>query len=342
MSRKTKMNSLTSADLLAKVNPENLRLINDYTDYLRSIQHSESTINVYTNDLQIAFVWALNHNNNKFFVNWSKRDIVAFQNWLVNENGNSPARVRRIKATLSSLSNYIESVMDDEYPEFRNIINKIKNPVNQPVREKTILSDEQIDELLKHLVEHEQFDKACLVALAVCSGRRKAELLRFKVEYFDDANLICDGALYKTSEKIKTKGRGINGKQIYCYTLAKRFKPYFDLWMDYRKKNGIESVWLFPTKENPDEHIKISTLNSWASSFSKILGVDFYMHSLRHSRTTGLIRAGLPETVVQQLAQWSNLDMVAVYNDCDAEEQFANYFKDGDISAPQRKTINEI
>ncbi len=342
MSRKTKMNSLTSADLLAKVNPENLRLINDYTDYLRSIQHSESTINVYTNDLQIAFVWALNHNNNKFFVNWSKRDIVAFQNWLVNENGNSPARVRRIKATLSSLSNYIESVMDDEYPEFRNIINKIKNPVNQPVREKTILSDEQIDELLKHLVEHEQFDKACLVALAVCSGRRKAELLRFKVEYFDDANLICDGALYKTSEKIKTKGRGINGKQIYCYTLAKRFKPYFDLWMDYRKKNGIESVWLFPTKENPDEHIKISTLNSWASSFSKILGVDFYMHSLRHSWTTGLIRAGLPETVVQQLAQWSNLDMVAVYNDCDAEEQFANYFKDGDISAPQRKTINEI
>lgn len=342
MSRKTKMNSLTSADLLAKVNPENLRLINDYTDYLRSIQHSESTINVYTNDLQIAFVWALNHNNNKFFVNWSKRDIVAFQNWLVNENGNSPARVRRIKATLSSLSNYIESVMDDEYPEFRNIINKIKNPVNQPVRDKTILSDEQIDELLKHLVEHEQFDKACLVALAVCSGRRKAELLRFKVEYFDDANLICDGALYKTSEKIKTKGRGINGKQIYCYTLAKRFKPYFDLWMDYRKKNGMESVWLFPTKENPDEHIKISTLNSWASSFSKILGVDFYMHSLRHSWTTGLIRAGLPETVVQQLAQWSNLDMVAVYNDCDAEEQFANYFKDGDISAPQRKTINEI
>ena len=342
MSRKTKMNSLTSADLLAKVNPENLRLINDYTDYLKSIQHSESTINVYTNDLQIAFVWALNHNNNKFFVDWSKRDIVAFQNWLVNENGNSPARVRRIKATLSSLSNYIESVMDDEYPEFRNIINKIKNPVNQPVREKTILSDEQIDELLKHLVEHEQFDKACLVALAVCSGRRKAELLRFKVEYFDDANLICDGALYKTSEKIKTKGRGINGKQIYCYTLAKRFKPYFDLWMDYRKKNGIESVWLFPTKENPDEHIKISTLNSWASSFSKILGVDFYMHSLRHSWTTGLIRAGLPETVVQQLAQWSNLDMVAVYNDCDAEEQFANYFKDGDISAPQRKTINEI
>ena len=342
MSRKTKMNSLTSADLLAKVNPENLRLINDYTDYLKSIQHSESTINVYTNDLQIAFVWALNHNNNKFFVNWSKRDIVAFQNWLVNENGNSPARVRRIKATLSSLSNYIESVMDDEYPEFRNIINKIKNPVNQPVREKTILSDEQIDELLKHLVEHEQFDKACLVALAVCSGRRKAELLRFKVEYFDDANLICNGALYKTSEKIKTKGRGINGKHIYCYTLAKRFKPYFDLWMDYRKKNGIESVWLFPTKENPDEHIKISTLNSWASSFSKILGVDFYMHSLRHSWTTGLIRAGLPETVVQQLAQWSNLDMVAVYNDCDAEEQFANYFKDGDISAPQRKTINEI
>ena len=317
-------------------------LISDFLDYLKSTQKSETTIAVYKNDLEIAFVWALKYNGNRAFPEWTKREIVRFQNWLVNENGNSPARVRRIKATLSSLSNYIESVLDEDYPDFRNIIHKIESPVAQPVREKTVLSDEQIDKLLGHLVETKHYDKACLVALAVCSGRRKAELTRFKVDYFKDENLICDGALYKTSEKIKTKGRGVNGKQIYCYTLAKKFKPYFDLWMNYRKESGIESEWLFPQRENPEEHIKPVTLNSWATGFGRYLGVDFYMHSLRHCWTTGLIRAGLPETVIKELAQWSSLDMVAIYNDCDAEEQFANYFKNGDINTAQRASLQEL
>lgn len=52
------------------------------------------------------------------------------------ENGNSPARVRRVKAALSSLSNYIENILDDEYEDFRPIIRKIENPQNTPVREK--------------------------------------------------------------------------------------------------------------------------------------------------------------------------------------------------------------
>lgn len=162
------------------------------------------------------------------------------------------------------------------------------------------------------------------------------------MEYFKDENLICDGALYKTSEKVKTKGRGVNGKQIYCYTLAKKFKPYFDLWMKDRADKCIESEWLFPSRDRPSEPIKISTLNSWAITFGNYLGVDFYMHSLRHCWTTGLIRAGLPETVIKELAQWSSLDMVAVYNDIDAEEQFANYFKNGEINTFSKSSLNEL
>ena len=188
------MNSITSPELLKQVNPENMQLLHDFMDYLKSVQKSEGTIHSYENDIQIAWVWCLKYNGNKFFVDWTKRNIVAYQNWLINENGNSPARVRRLKATLSSLSNFIESVLDDEYPMFRNIINKIESPVNQPVREKTVLTDEQIETLLKTLTDSEKYDKACLVALAVYSGRRKAELPRFKVSDFDDDKLVCDGA----------------------------------------------------------------------------------------------------------------------------------------------------
>lgn len=342
MGRKTQMNSITNSEKTAQINKSNLRLKDDFLAYLTSIQRSPDTIAGYDNDLLIVFTYILDNLDNKEFVNLTKRDVISLQNWLVNKNGNSPSRVRRIKATLSSLSNYIENVLDDEYPNYRNIIHKIESPVNQPVREKTVLTDEQVDSLLEYLVSKKKYDKACLLALAVCSGRRKSELTRFKVSYFDDENLICDGALYKTSEKIKTKGRGVNGKQIYCYTLAKKFKPYFDLWMKHRAQNNIESIWLFPMKNNPDKHIKPQTLTSWATTFGRILGVDFYMHALRHCWTTGLIRAGLPETVIKELAQWSNLDMVAIYNDCEAEEQFANYFKNGNIDTSQKRSLIDL
>lgn len=244
MGRKTKMNSITSPELLAQVNPENTQLLEDFKDYLRSIQRSETTIAGYENDIQIAFVWCLQHNNNTFFVNWTKRNIVAYQNWLLNSNENSPARIRRLKAALSSMSNFIESVLDDEFPNFRNIINKVENPVNRPVREKTVWEDSELEALLEKLVERKDYEKACYLALAMYSGRRKSELCRFKISDFDEDKLVCGGALYK-SAPIKTKGRG-GGKMINCYTLAKKFTPYLDMWRNRRLDKYGDSEWLFP------------------------------------------------------------------------------------------------
>jgi site-specific recombinase XerD len=51
------MNSITSEAKLSQVNPENTQLLNDFLDYLRSVQRSETTINGYENDIQIAWVW---------------------------------------------------------------------------------------------------------------------------------------------------------------------------------------------------------------------------------------------------------------------------------------------
>lgn len=65
---------------------------------------------------------------------------------------------------------------------------------------------------------------------------------------------------------------------LTAYVLSKPFKPYLDLWMNYRKEHGIESEWLFPKKvsgEYIDKPMSAKTLNSWAETFSRILGVDF-------------------------------------------------------------------
>ena len=342
MSRKTKMNSITSPELIAQINPENMRLKNDFLEYLKSVQRSPGTIAGYSNDLDIFFVWVLQNARNKFFVDISKRDLVAYQNWLINENQNSSSRVRRLKAAISSLSNFVEAILDDE-PEFRgfrSIVKKIENPALQPVREKTVWEDDELEDLLDKLVERKAFDKACYLALAMYSGRRKSELCRFKVSDFDYDKLVCDGALYK-SAPIKTKGRG-GGKYIPCYTLAKKFNPYFKMWMNERDRLGIESEWLFPIRDNPTEHIGTSTVNSWAETFTRISGKDFYAHSIRHYFTTSLARAGIPDGVIQSIVAWESSDMVRLYTDIDADEQIGMYFSNGEISVPDKKSFADM
>ena len=331
MPRKTKYNNITSPALLEQVNPENKRLKNDFLTYLKSVQRSTGTIDGYSHDLDIFFVWNLQNNSNKFFVNLSKRDLISYQNWLIYENENSPARVRRLKAALSSLSNYVENILDDEYEGYRPIVRKIESPINQPVREKTVFSEGQLYSLLDMLVKEGKHTQACALSLAMCSGRRKSELLRFKVDWFTKDNIIY-GSLYKTPEKVKTKGAG-NGKYLYCYTLAKEFDPYLGLYLKWRKENNIESEWLFYDKADHTKQMNISTLNSWAVRFSKILGVPFYWHALRHFFTTKLARLGLPDSVVQTVIGWASADMVRLYDDTPDDEQLEKYFGEDGIKA---------
>jgi integrase len=303
---------------------------------------SPTSINGYEGDIKICFVWNLQYNNNKFFIDFTKRDIMKYQNWILNTLGNSSNRIRRMKAAISSLSNYIENILDDEFKNYRNIVNKIPAPPKQEVREKTVLSDEQVDNLLKQLVDEGKYQHACVLALAAASGARKSELLRFKVSYFTDTNIKYD-ALYKTPEKMKTKGRSSRGKMIFRYVIVSKFKPFLDLWMNKREELGIEGEELFWNKY--DKIIKpsdVSTLNSYALTFSKMLGVDFYWHSLRHYFTTALCKANIPADVIKDIVGWESTNMVSIYNDTEIDEELGKYFDADGIKQAESKSLNDL
>lgn len=342
--RKTVYNNICSPEKLAQVNPENIQLGNDFLEYLTSIDRSKSTVDAYRSDLNIFWCWNLDNNNNKFFVDLSKRDIVKYQNYCLNTLGWSPARMRRVKSTLSSLSNYIESMLDDEFENYRPMIRKIENPAACTVREKTILEDEQLQELLDKLIEKEQYDKACMLALAMNNGRRKAELPRMKVSYFTEENVIY-GSLYKSPETVTTKGRGSRGKQLTIYTLKNGFQKYLDLWLKYRKENNIISEWLIPHKEHGvyiDEQVPITTMDSWADTFSNILGVPFYWHSLRHYFTTKLSESNIPDGVIQDIIGWDSADMCRLYCDTPADTKFEKYFGVEGIKSVEKKSLSDM
>lgn len=320
-------------------------LIEMYLEYLKAEGKTPKTLKNYESDLRIFFTWyeknATLKGKPKGFEKIKVQDIIKLQAQLL-ESGMSINRYSRLKSVVSSLSNYCECVLSEdedfeEFKGFRNICNKVKKPVKEAVREKTILTEQQVEQLLNELVEQEKFQMACALALAVYGGARKAELLEFKVSYFDVKN-IKFGSLYKTPEKIRTKG-----KMLEKYTIANKFKPYFDLWINYRKENNIESEWLFIKKEDGEwRKAKESQLNYYADVFSNMLKIDFYWHSCRHNFCTSLLEQGLPEAVVTQVIGWANSTMVEIYDDRDKDDMLGEYFNEDGIIVKDKKGLSDL
>ena len=338
MGRTTIYNTIVSDELWGNVNNENKILLNDFIDYKRSSDKSPNTLYQYESIIKLFFVWNLQNNNNKFFVDMKKREFIRFFNYMVVELKASPNRIITVRATLSSLSNYIEDILDEEYEGFRNIVSKIETVAKEPVRKKTIMSKEQVDNCLNKLVNDGRYQIACYFALAIASGARKSELLRFKCDYFNDENIVF-GCMYKTPEEIKTKGRGSRGKMLYKYTFVKQFKPYFDLWMKYRKENNIESEWLFViNRENGYEQAEVHNADGWADVITKYMGCSFYFHSCRHYFTTTLRASGLPDKVIQRIIGWSSSDLIDIYDDADIEDSFSDYFDENGVKLGIKQT----
>lgn len=347
--RTTVYNDITSEEKLAHVNKDNLELENDFLNYLTSVNRSNGTIKQYKANLHVFWCWNLEFNKNKPYVSESrsigKRDIVRFQHHAISEWGWSPKRLRTVKATLSSLSNFIENILDDEYPEYKSPVNKVESPPDVAVREKTVFKEKQLQKLLDMLVENGEYMKACVLSFAMNSGRRKAEIPRMKVSYFTESNLICEGALYKTPEKVVTKGKGVDGKLLDIYVLAKPFQPYLDLWMAQRKELGIKSEWLFVNFENGKwtrEPLRKTTLEYWALAFSRYLSKPFYWHSMRHYLTTKLSESNLPDGIIQDMIGWESADMVRTYVDTEKDKQFEKYFGAEGIRKTHKMSLEEL
>lgn len=333
MARSTVYNKITSPEKLEQVNEKNRQLGEEWFAYLGSIDRTPSTIRGYRNDLDIFWCWNLEFNKNKDFLKLKKRDIARFQNHALNIWNWSPKRTRRVKACLSSLSNYIEDMADEdeEFENFKPVVKKIENPQNVAVRKKTVLSEDQIQKLLNTLVENEEYEKACSIAIGAYSGMRKSEIIQMKESYFSEEYMILDGALYKTPE-IRTKGKGRIGKLLNKYILVKA-KPYIDLWINRRQELGVDIDDLFVTKsysKNGTSWKRRMGFDDWTKQFSEIVGEDFYYHSMRHFTCTELFRNNIPSNVIQEFFGWSSSEMLNIYNDITGESEFAKYFtKDG-------------
>lgn len=239
----------------------------------------------------------------------------------------SSNRIASLKSVLSALSNEIELLYEDEYPTFKNQLRSLEAVHITTVREKTVLSNQDLVNILSSLVENEEYQAACYLALVCASGSRKAEMIQMKVNFFVPENEVFDGYMYATP-LIRSKGRGKEGKRIKKYVIKEAFQPYFDLWIKEREKLGINNEYLFVSKKG-GEYIPatISTANTLASKISEVGGVDFYSHSGRHFFATLLKRQNFPDDIIVQIFSWADSSMIKVYNDIPPEEYMQDFFK---------------
>jgi len=325
------------------VNEKNKKLLKDFLTYCRASDRSPDSIEQYENNIKIFFCWCIDNADNKFFIDVDKVDIMNYQGFLMHDLNLSPSRVRTLKSAISSCSNYIEKMLDKQYPNFRNIINKaVEAPALECVREKLVLKDDEINELLTKLIELKRYQEACYLALGAYSGSRKSELLRFKVEYFND-EYISNG-LYQTPEKLRTKGRGKLGKPLLKWTIVAYFKPYLDLWLKQREELGIDSEYLFVVRDKDNEskykQAKVQNADYWTEVITKILGKPLYSHSLRHYFVSSLRRANIPDDVIISIMGWakgSGGAMLDTYDDNSAMEDVGKFFGDNGVIKQEKK-----
>ncbi len=323
--RKTYRKVITSEELDAQINTENVKLAERFLKNFAT-KRSPNSVTSYRSNLRIFFTWNLLENDNKLFVDIKKRELMDFFDYAVTELQWSSNRFAQCHSSLSSFSAWIENFYDEDYPAFRNLLPKIEKPVKENIRKKTVLQKEDIDKLFKYFEENNMAQDACLLALAISCGARVSDLARFNIDIIDENNVVFDGLFLETTEEIATKGRGTTGKMLKKYILKDMFLPYYHKWLDIRQSimdnEKQDHNYIFITKDgNP---ANADRLRDWISEWSDIVGQPCYPHGLRHYHITFLKRLELEDDFIVYLTGWSEStghSMVGIYNDMTASDR---------------------
>ena len=320
--RETYRKVITSPELTAQINSKNIKLMERFLKNFATKRSPNSVVN-YKSNLTIFLTWNLLDNDNKFFIDVKKRELMDFFDYCVTELKWSSNRYANMHSCLSSFSAWIENFYDEDYPLFRNLLPKIEKLPKETVRKKSIFTKDELDNLMNWLGEQGKINEQCLLSIMMASGARISELGRFTLSMIDEDNTAFEGLFLETTETMQVKGRGTNGKQIHRYLIKDLFLPYYKKWLPIReeimKENNKQHDYIFI--RNDGEPATSSTFRSWIEKWDEVLDKHLYAHSIRHFWTTYLLSLGLEKEFVQELQDWSSDVLVNLYNDATAKDR---------------------
>lgn len=276
-----------------------------------SVELSEKTIKVYQSNLRIWFVWVKEHLNNKRQIDIKPLEYKKYQNWLVGR-GASSSDANNKRAAISSLNNYIETYYADDYPLFRNFINKsIKRPAPNTVREKIPLTKAEYRHLIEELHRMGKTQILAYVVFTFEAGCRREESRQVTKECLNAKRNV------KLIKKRNPDGTEEVSELAYYYTKPVRCKggkmkrlrfgdesmAAIRAWIAERGDDDCEYLFVSRTREGDVRQIGATTFNNWLKGVvSDIVGREVHPHTLRTSRATqAVVEDGVDVKAVQKL-----------------------------------------
>ena len=277
-------------EMYKKCNYETREIVEEF--FQAKAQLSKDTKVQYKSALRQFVYWIYENAMDKPLYKFKKRDFVRFMSYLVNR-GMSSSGLKLKKSAVSSLCKYIEdNIVEDEdfeeYSRFRNFTTSFTDIPKNYVYNKVAISEEEYRTLLDVLISDENYLAAAWVACAFNSGARRGGIIQFKTECVKDG--IPEGKSFIMSNKVREKGRGVDGK-IVDYMLNEDAVKYIKLWLDNR---GYDHEYIFTTKYGGEikQMSRDWAADLCANTLSDILGRRINPHLFKASAVTNLLEKG--------------------------------------------------
>lgn len=305
---------------LEQITPEQWQGVCDFNKTIleefiaNSTELSPHSLKAYESNLKIWFVWVKDNLKNKTQIEIKPLEYKRFQNWMVNR-GCSSADVNNKRAAISSLNNYIEIYYNEEYPLFRNFINKsIKRPAKKIVREKLPLTKEEFRHLIEELEKQKEYQKIAYIQFTFETGCRRAasrQLLKSVVNATpiskkriitkeDGSEEVEEYTVYLT-HPIREKGAGEQGK-VRRLTFGSCAMEAMKKWLEIRGDDDCPYMFI-SHYGGQARQVSETTFNTWfTNTISPIVGRSIHPHTLRASRATqAVVEEGKNVEAVKQL-----------------------------------------
>lgn len=302
-------------EIWEKVNEFNRSILDEFIE--NSVELSPKTKKVYNSNLKIWFIWVMENAKNKSQIEIKPLDFKRYQNWLTNR-GCSSSDINNKRAAISSLNGYIETYYADDYPTFRNFINKsIKRPTKEFVHEKEPLTKEEFAGLLNILKERGDWQKVAYLMFTFDTGCRRAEsrqLLKNVVNTLPiKKELNGESKVLYLTHPIRCKGSGSVGK-VRKLTFSDETMAAIKRWLEVRGED--DCPYMFITKYNGEiKQVSETCFNGWAKNcFEKIVGRRVHPHLFRESRATqAVVEDGKDIETVRALLGHESSETTKIY-----------------------------
>lgn len=311
-------------------------------EYLETAMHlSPKSYIQYKSALRMYAYWLKLNCNNIPNTEVKSRDYLRFQNWLVRK-GIAESTIKLKRSAISNLNNYIMVYYEEEFPTFRNYINKqIKVPKTGFVHDKVPLTPDEYIMLCNELEKREEWQKLAYLKFTYITGCRRAEsrqLLKEVVNYppiikkvkmtdSEGKQTEVEIQKYKTHDT-RCKGSGSVGK-VRKLEYNEEVLESLKKWLEVRGEDDCPYMFVTHGK-NGYKQVSETTFNQWCSGlFTDIVHRRVHPHLFRESRATNLVvHSGKTLEMVRKLLGHESSDTTKIYvinkDDEEADEVFAD------------------